>query len=77
MTEREMSKTPRTDALIMRRKENMTDDAFKVLMALVMVSDPWPLQTGHGDVTDLLDDEARARGFCDWIAAYHAWPGVQ
>ena len=54
----------------------MNDDAFRILMALVMVNDPWPLQAGKGEIDDLLDDEARRRGFCDWIEAYHVWPGV-
>jgi hypothetical protein len=55
----------------------MTDDQFRILMALSMVNDPWPLQTGQSDINDLLDDEARERGFCDWLEAYHAWPAVQ
>jgi hypothetical protein len=55
----------------------MSDEQFRVLMSLVMVSDPWPLQVGKSDIDELLDDEARFRGFCDWIAAYHAWPEVQ
>jgi hypothetical protein len=52
----------------------MSDDAFGVLMALVMVSDPWPLKAGKSQMDELLDEEARSRGFCDWIAAYHEWP---
>ena len=56
--------------------EVLNDDAFRILMALVMVNDPWPLQAGKGEIDDLLDDEARRRGFCDWIEAYHVWPGV-
>lgn len=55
----------------------MSDEQFRVLMSLVMVSDPWPLQIGHSEMNDLLDDEARQRGFCDWIEAFHEWPSVQ
>jgi len=55
----------------------MNDQQFTVLMSLAMVSDPWPLQSGLTDIDALLDDEARNRGFCDWIEAYHAWPNIQ
>lgn len=54
----------------------MTDQQFITLMALTMVSDPWPLQTGQDVIDGLLDDESRNRGFSDWIEAYHALPSV-
>lgn len=49
----------------------MDDDQFMAFLELLMVSDPWPLQWGHEIMTDLADDQSRARGFCDWIEAYH------
>lgn len=50
----------------------MNDEEFKVFVQLLMVSDPWPLEYGHPMMTDFADNEARKRGFPDWIAAYHA-----
>jgi hypothetical protein len=55
----------------------MSDDCFGVLLALFMVNDPWPLQSGRSDVEALLDEESRKRGFCDWIEAFHVWPTPQ
>jgi hypothetical protein len=55
----------------------MNDEQFVILMSLVMVNDPWPLQVGKSDIDSLLDDEARQRGLCDWIEAYHVWPNIQ
>lgn len=49
----------------------MTDNQFIAFMELLMCSDPWPLHWGHGLLNDLADEQARARGFSDWIAAYH------
>ncbi len=49
----------------------MNDDQFIAFLELLMVSDPWPMQWGHELLTDQADDEARKRGFCDWIEAYH------
>lgn len=52
----------------------LDDDVFADLLELVMVSDPWPLDGAAEDrVIDLLDDEAKRRGYDDgWIQAYHA-----
>jgi len=55
----------------------MSDDCFGVLLALNMVSDPWPLNSGKELFDSLLDDESRNRGFSDWIEAYHKWPTPQ
>ena len=50
---------------------SMNDMAYRVLLDLVMVSDPWPLNTGCEVITDMLDDEAQQRGHETWIDAYH------
>ncbi|KKL75605.1 hypothetical protein LCGC14_2053240 [marine sediment metagenome] len=57
----------------------MGDDEFRVLLDLLMVSDPWPLEYGHEIMTDLADSQARLRGYMDWIAAYHDFiaPGMR
>lgn len=53
----------------------MSDDQFKAFMALMMVSDPWPLsQTEHDDLLEIADEESRRRGFDNWIDAYHRMP---
>lgn len=49
----------------------MSDDQFKVFLELMMCSDPWPLAHGHETMVNLADSESRARGFMDWIEAYH------
>lgn len=50
----------------------LSDDVFRVLLDLYMVSDPWPL-TDAADVIlhALIDSEGQARGFTDWVTAYH------
>jgi hypothetical protein len=52
----------------------MNDDAFATLLELLMVSDPWPLDRAKEHLEDFADDQALARGFSDWIEAYHAQP---
>lgn len=49
----------------------MSNHVFRALLDLVMVSDPWPLVYGNDLICALLDEEARKRGFDDWIHAYH------
>ena len=61
----------KTDKISNLLSQLCNDDCFCVLLELCMVSDPWPLSHGHEIFTDFLDDEARRRGFCDWIEAYH------
>ena len=51
----------------------MSEEQYRVLMDLVMCSDPWPLSDkARGVVTDLMDEEAEARGYETWTDAYHA-----
>ena len=56
----------------------MTDIQFRALLDLTMVSDPWPLEYGKDDIDDLLDGEARERGYSGWVPAYHDFdhPGM-
>lgn len=52
----------------------MSEIEFKALMVLVMCSDPWPVdgdESGQGIIWGLLDREAEARGYDNWITAYH------
>jgi hypothetical protein len=53
----------------------MTDAQLRVFMALLMCSDPWPLEHSTRDVmVGLANEEAERRGFDDWIEAYHQLP---
>jgi len=54
----------------------MNDYAFRVLLSLYMVSDPWPLSTDDNVHMEMfLNKEANDRGFDNWIDAYHNFPG--
>lgn len=49
-----------------------TENEFVEMLALVMASDPWPLDSDNEkSVKAMMDREARARGFEDWVHAYH------
>ena len=50
----------------------MTDQQFVAFMALLMCSDPWPTQNPEDRVTldSVADDEARKRGYENWVVAY-------
>lgn len=54
---------------------HLTDPQFRSLLDLFMCSDPWPVHRNTGDgrktIESLLDTEAKARGYADWIGAYH------
>ena len=53
----------------------MSDEGFSCLCELLMVSDPWPLScVAERYLKEEADREARKRGFCDWIEAYHKFP---
>ena len=50
----------------------MNDYAFRVLLSLYMVSDPWPLSTDDNVAMEMfLNEQASDRGFRNWIDAYH------
>ena len=61
----------------------MSDDEMRfsaqeygALLTLVMVSDPWPTTEINRDrIVEMLDAEARAREYNDWIHAYHEMCG--
>lgn len=49
-----------------------TAQEFGTLCDWLMVSDPFPLEQHRRDrIERMLDDEARARGYDDWVQAYH------
>lgn len=54
-------------------KQVTTDQEFRAVLELIMVSDPYPIpEEGHQlKVEAWADKEARARGYGSWIEAYH------
>lgn len=44
---------------------------YRALLDLMMCSDPWPHGVKREPIEELLDTEARERGFDDWLDAYH------
>ena len=51
--------------------ERLSDHEFSDMMAVFMEADPWPYSVGRDNIENLLNSEARERGFCDWIEALH------
>ena len=50
----------------------MNSFEFRYLMDLLMVSEPWPLSDiSHNCLINMVDSEAKERGYSDWITAYH------
>lgn len=52
----------------------MTDQELLKFTELLMCSDPWPFSgddDGEKILKDMANKEAQARGFEDWVAAYH------
>jgi len=56
----------------------MTNTEFRAVLDWFMCSDPWPVErdvtigeSNHVCVTNWLDREAKARGFDDWVVAFH------
>ena len=50
----------------------MKDTQFRVLLDLLMVSDPWPLDDDARTVfVEQLHNESKKRGYDDVINAYH------
>lgn len=53
----------------------MTLKQLRLLLSLLMCSDPWPmLDVSHEFMIQWLDAESRAAGYADWIDAYHKLP---
>ena len=53
----------------------MSDKEFRAALRWMMVSDPWPLsEKEERTLKDMLNREAEARGFQNWVVAYHELP---
>lgn len=56
----------------LEKRDPISDEAYRALLDLYMVSDPWPLgEQENGAVFGFLTAEAQKRGFTDWLEAYH------
>lgn len=56
----------------LEERDSIPDPAFRVLLDLYMVSDPWPLtDTDKGVMFGFLTAEAHKREFDDLMDAYH------
>jgi hypothetical protein len=56
----------------MRDLDEMSNEEFRALLDLMMVSDPWPLNVPEYEALEgLFARESDARGFASWIVAYH------
>ena len=50
----------------------MSDKAFRVMLDLFMVSDPWLLsEEARHEYEQVLEAEASRRGHNGWVEAYH------
>ena len=51
-----------------------TAQEYGTLINWMMASDPWPIsQTARKRIVDMLNEEAEARGYDDWVQVYHEW----
>jgi len=51
-----------------------TAQEYGTLMNWFMASDPWPINDlEHERMEEMLNEEAKARGYDGWVHAYHEW----
>lgn len=56
----------------------MSDEIFRILLDLFMVSDPWPLAKESNDLLEAeLNRESTARGYDAWQVAFHEFGKVK
>lgn len=54
----------------------MDRDILRTLLDLTMVSDPWPLKPQQQKpLLEWIDRKVQAKGYSDWVEAYHKMPG--
>lgn len=50
----------------------LTDEQFRMLLDLTMVTDPWPLGPDENDILiAFITEQSEAFGYNDWVEAYH------
>ncbi|MHB8867467.1 MAG: hypothetical protein ACYC6T_08170 [Thermoleophilia bacterium] len=53
----------------------LTDTELRAMLNWYMCSDPWPAsEEDHEIMTALVDGESRARGYENWVVAFHELP---
>ena len=53
-------------------EKKLSDQEFRVLLNLFMISDPWQLDNdGEDTIRSLLQKESKLRDFEDWIHSFH------
>lgn len=61
-----------SDEFELEERDPIADEAFRVLLDLFMVSDPWPLSDREKNkMYAFLTAEASKRGYDGWVGAYH------
>lgn len=55
------------------RAARFQDEAFRLLLGALMVNDPAPSAVADRELRSLIERESDARGFKDWIGAYHTY----
>jgi len=53
-------------------KQVLTNTQYLAFLKLMMCSDPWPVHDGQGEkeMEAFADQEAKSRGYNNWIEAY-------
>jgi len=60
------------------KARRFTDREFRMLLDLFMVTGPWPSVLTDDDnetFMEMITAESHARGYEDWVAAYHEFGG--
>ncbi len=60
------------------REIEMEDYIYRAILDLLMCSDPYPVPddgVGQEILIALANDEAKKRGYGDWVVAYHEFEG--
>lgn len=53
-------------------EHNLSAQEFSVLLNLLMVSDPWPLEEiDRVRLIQMMDEESQSRNYANWVEAYH------
>jgi len=62
-----------SDEPALQERDAISDLAFRALLDLFMVSDPWPLEDEQSKAVlfGFICAEASKRGYSDWMNAYH------
>lgn len=72
MTKRLVKLRPKSKGRPRRRGEAMTDAELRALLSLFAAADPSPVSPAEQwTLLELVNRESKARGYLDWLDAYH------